>query len=365
MTLGEQIKQARETKNLSQEDLAEQLGVSRQAVSKWENGTSVPQGINRELLSKLLELESGSAADRVEDNPAEKRSAVMWLGWGVAVLLFAALGVSLWFNFQTPRSDELIDAEPGATHAPPALGSDINEQQSAHIETPVVKSVQFYDSDSHIVGEVGGWYNSVQFDNILIQWEGGTPDNIKLFYRAGGEEYAEQTKLLVTKNVLDGDTAALFGANVLEPYTEGHFFFELDFGETIVVSDTYNMYYESEHRETPRMMYYIKSVEGRDLTVDAVEWVDVPGSRFAELGLDENDTASGFLLYNEEERPETYPLAENCTCTVLDWMGNYEQKDVTAEELLQILAEREGMATPYILTIADGKIIALAEQYVP
>ena len=37
MTLGEQIKNSREKKNLSQEELAFQLGVSRQAVSKWEN----------------------------------------------------------------------------------------------------------------------------------------------------------------------------------------------------------------------------------------------------------------------------------------------------------------------------------------
>ncbi len=56
MTLGEEIKQAREEKNLSQEDLAEQLGVSRQAVSKWENGIAFPQGINRDMLNKILEL---------------------------------------------------------------------------------------------------------------------------------------------------------------------------------------------------------------------------------------------------------------------------------------------------------------------
>ena len=53
MTLGEQIKKAREQKNLSQEDLAAHLGVSRQAVSKWENDSSLPQGINREMLSKI------------------------------------------------------------------------------------------------------------------------------------------------------------------------------------------------------------------------------------------------------------------------------------------------------------------------
>ena len=57
MTLGEQIKNAREKKNLSQEELAFQLGVSRQAVSKWENGSSLPQGINKEMLTKILNIE--------------------------------------------------------------------------------------------------------------------------------------------------------------------------------------------------------------------------------------------------------------------------------------------------------------------
>ena len=345
MTLGEQIRQARENRNLSQEELAEQLGVSRQAVSKWENDTSMPQGINRELLSKLLELELelGTSADRTEEKPVGKSKVVMWFGWGVAVALLAALGVSLWFNFRTPQADEWHDMEPN----------------------PTVKSIQFYDSNQQIIGDKDGWYNSAQFDSILIQWEGGTPNNIKIFYRVDLEEYAEQTELLVTKTVLDGDTAALFGANVLEPHAQGYFYFELDFGETVVVSDTYNVYYELEYSNTPRMLYYIRSVEGLNLTVDAVEWVDVPGSRFAELGLDEKNAGSGFLLYNEEEKTETYALAEDCICTVLDWTGDYEQRDVTVEELLQILTEREGMEIPYNLTIADDEIIAFSEQYIP
>ena len=346
MTLGEQIRRARENKNLSQEDLAEQLGVSRQAVSKWENDTSVPQGINRELLSKLLELELelGTSVNRMEEEkPVGKSKVVMWFGWGVALTLLAALGVSVWFNFRTPRSDEWHDMGPN----------------------PTVKSVQFYDSDQQIIRDMDGWYNFALFDTILIQWEGGTPNNIKIFYRVGLEEYAEQTELLVTKTILDGDTAALFGANVLEPHSQGHFYFELDFGKTVIVSDTYNIYYELEDSNTPRILYYIKSMEGLSLTVDAVEWVDVPGSRFAELGLDEKNAGSGFLLYNEEEKPETYVLAEDCICTVLDWAGDFEQRDVTVEELLQILTEREGMEIPYNLTIVNDEIIAFSEQYVP
>ena len=47
MTLGEKIKEQRTAHGLSQETLAETMGVSRQAVTKWEAGQSavdVPGG---------------------------------------------------------------------------------------------------------------------------------------------------------------------------------------------------------------------------------------------------------------------------------------------------------------------------------
>ena len=40
MTLGEKIQYYRKQKKLSQEELAARVGVSRQAVSKWELGVS-------------------------------------------------------------------------------------------------------------------------------------------------------------------------------------------------------------------------------------------------------------------------------------------------------------------------------------
>jgi len=43
MKLSENIKRIRKENNLSQEQLAEKLGVSRQAVSKWESGQSYPE----------------------------------------------------------------------------------------------------------------------------------------------------------------------------------------------------------------------------------------------------------------------------------------------------------------------------------
>ena len=41
MTLGERIQALRRERGMSQENLAEALGISRQAVSKWEKGGSL------------------------------------------------------------------------------------------------------------------------------------------------------------------------------------------------------------------------------------------------------------------------------------------------------------------------------------
>jgi len=52
-SLGEALKAERERCQMTQEFVAEHLGVSRQAVSKWENGTSDPSTSNLLALAKL------------------------------------------------------------------------------------------------------------------------------------------------------------------------------------------------------------------------------------------------------------------------------------------------------------------------
>ena len=53
-SLGEVIKTHRMACNMTQEFVAETLGVSRQAVSKWESGTSDPSTTNLMALAKLF-----------------------------------------------------------------------------------------------------------------------------------------------------------------------------------------------------------------------------------------------------------------------------------------------------------------------
>jgi len=52
MNLGENIYRLRTEQNMSQGDLADALGVSRQSVSKWENNSATPE------LDKLLKMSS-------------------------------------------------------------------------------------------------------------------------------------------------------------------------------------------------------------------------------------------------------------------------------------------------------------------
>lgn len=50
------ILELRTQKGMSQDELAEKVFVSRQAVSRWENGETVPNTETLKLLSKVLDV---------------------------------------------------------------------------------------------------------------------------------------------------------------------------------------------------------------------------------------------------------------------------------------------------------------------
>ncbi len=65
-SLGEVLKQHRSDCNMTQEFVAEAIGVSRQAVSKWENGTSDPSTSNLIALAKLFEISAEELLHEVQ-----------------------------------------------------------------------------------------------------------------------------------------------------------------------------------------------------------------------------------------------------------------------------------------------------------
>lgn len=57
MSIGERITELRKSASLSQGDLAKQMGVSRQAVSKWENDLASPDTLKLIQLADVLNTE--------------------------------------------------------------------------------------------------------------------------------------------------------------------------------------------------------------------------------------------------------------------------------------------------------------------
>lgn len=73
MILAEKISEERKKNGWSQEELAEKLSVSRQSVSKWESGQSVPD------LNRILEMARifGVTTDYLLKMKLKKRKTLM------------------------------------------------------------------------------------------------------------------------------------------------------------------------------------------------------------------------------------------------------------------------------------------------
>lgn len=93
MTFGEKLYQARKEKGLSQEQLSELCGVSRQSVSKWESGQGYPEAEKLPVLSHVLNIgldylmidEAGTSAPTHEEHaPARYQD---FLGKWVTIMI--------------------------------------------------------------------------------------------------------------------------------------------------------------------------------------------------------------------------------------------------------------------------------------
>lgn len=116
MNLAERILALRKARNLSQEELAEQIGVSRQAVGKWESGQSLPDldkvialseffGVSCDYLLKgnVPEAPTDPDARNGEEHalPPNAGNVMLWIATFFNFSIYV-LSVALWRQFQTP-----------------------------------------------------------------------------------------------------------------------------------------------------------------------------------------------------------------------------------------------------------------------
>ena len=174
MTLGEQIKQAREKKNYSQEELASKLDVSRQAISKWENDTSVPQGINREMLNQILDL-----SIEIEDGNnkiIDKYKKLMILGWGLAGIFAISTVILSVFLYHNKKIHYYLPQE---TVVEELSGDQVMTGTDSNSET-----VYIYQVDDMATEEEEGTHNYVPGSN-----ESSDDENLDVNYVEDNGQY--------------------------------------------------------------------------------------------------------------------------------------------------------------------------------
>ena len=95
MNLGKKIAELRKKNNLSQEELAEKVGVSRQTISKWEIGDTTPDINQVKIISKIFNISIDELVDNDINNViVEKVSNTEKLA-GITIKILKVFGIML------------------------------------------------------------------------------------------------------------------------------------------------------------------------------------------------------------------------------------------------------------------------------
>lgn len=95
MNLGKKIAALRKKNNLSQEELAEKVGVARQTISKWEIGDTTPDINQVKIISKIFNISIDELVDNDINNViVEKVSNTEKLA-GITIKILKVFGIML------------------------------------------------------------------------------------------------------------------------------------------------------------------------------------------------------------------------------------------------------------------------------
>jgi len=114
--LSEKLYKLRKNSGLSQEQLAEKLSVSRQAISKWESGTAVPEseklvtisnyfGVSVDYLLKDEEEKVIGTDCNVEEKPKMIAGIIICIAGIVSMIIWGLLSI-----FSPEASDQMSES---------------------------------------------------------------------------------------------------------------------------------------------------------------------------------------------------------------------------------------------------------------
>ena len=119
MEVGNRIREERDRLGLSQEDLAQQIFVSRQTVSNWETGKTYPDVQSLLLLSKLFEVSVDSLVkgdveamqEKIDNYELDRFKMKASMGIGLALIAVGAVMLAILSKQgQTPTSPFFVIA---------------------------------------------------------------------------------------------------------------------------------------------------------------------------------------------------------------------------------------------------------------
>lgn len=105
MRIGEKLKNFRLSLGMTQEQIAEKINVSRQTISNWENGKSLPDVISLIKISDLYQISlddllkgDGKMMDKIKRDTDTVKSNQTMMNSGWAILIFSFV-FSVWNNY--------------------------------------------------------------------------------------------------------------------------------------------------------------------------------------------------------------------------------------------------------------------------
>ena len=114
----DKLKDLRKSKNYTQDDLANELNISRQSISKWETGVAYPTKPMAEALCKLFDVQMNQLLEPDEvmwlsiDNNSKvkdihKRTKLIFIA--VFVVIISIIGILFWLNQRINQFEPVLE----------------------------------------------------------------------------------------------------------------------------------------------------------------------------------------------------------------------------------------------------------------
>ena len=217
MIIGKNIHELRKKKKLSQEQIAEKINVTRQTVSNWETGQTVPDLYQAKELAKVLEIsidelfeniddreENSNIQNNKSDNKTMFNASIIWNEIKLNLLEYDISKVSYQIWFEPIIDAQLIDNKFIIYTNELVAVKHINE----HYQEKLLKLIQtHYSKDiKEVIVEL---YNEKD-KNITIE---EMIEELEIYYEAAGFEHIYEREL---KRKTDEEIKKLYEQEILD-----------------------------------------------------------------------------------------------------------------------------------------------------